>query len=161
MAFTSQHTSEEDDFLYAYELYNMRLHTDLAILSAYETGTGTLARGEGILSLGRAFKYAGCPNVAMSLWKVNDQTTGQIMQAFCKNLKEGMEKDEALRQAKLTFLSDPNSRMVAHPHFWAPFVLVGNDEPINAKNSHPYVLLYFLIVPFIIAILWIVRKNRV
>jgi len=161
LVFSTQNTPGEDDFLYAYELYNMRLQADLAILSACETGVGKLARGEGILSLGRAFKYAGCPNVAMSLWKVNDRTTGKIMQIFFKNLKEGMKKDDALRQAKLAFLSDPASRMVAHPHYWAPFVLVGNDKPITAKQGRSTIVLYISIALLIATVVFFIKKAIV
>ena len=161
MVFTARNDTAEDDFLYAYELYNMQLQADLAILSACETGAGTLARGEGILSLGRAFKYAGCPNVAMNLWKVIDRTTAQIMKAFCENLKQGMAKDEALRQAKLSYLSDPANSTVAHPHFWAPFILVGNDAPVTSSEASPNVWLYLFFAALLItAFGWWFVKNK-
>jgi len=145
-AFTPQPNQEEDNFLHTYELYNLPLNAELAILSACETGTGQLSRGEGILSLGRAFKYAGCPNVAMSLWKVNDQTTGKIMQFFLENLKKGMEKDQALRQAKLDYLATAD-RFTAFPHHWAPFVLVGDRAPLTISNAFPT---FWLIIGFIL-----------
>ncbi|MEQ9442186.1 MAG: CHAT domain-containing tetratricopeptide repeat protein [Cyclobacteriaceae bacterium] len=129
LVFSQSDTSQEDNFLYAYELYNMKLQADLAVLSACETGIGKLARGEGIMSLGRAFKYAGCPNVAMSLWKVNDRTTQHIVQAFFRELADGKDKDEALRQAKLSFLADAKGPL-AHPYYWASLALIGDDAPV-------------------------------
>ncbi len=82
------------------------------------------------------------------------------MQSFFTNLNEGLEKDEALRQAKLAFLSDPASRLVAHPHFWVPFVLVGKDEPIIIHRSWESKLFYFFMVVLILAgILWFFRKK--
>ena len=125
---------DNDGILYAYELYNMELNAELALLSACETGAGELARGEGIMSLGRAFKYAGCPNVAMSLWKANDKTTAQIMESFSQYLIGGMQKDEALRQAKLSYL-ERSDKIKSHPFFWATFVMVGNNTPLSKTSK--------------------------
>jgi len=112
----------------------MELNAELALLSACETGAGELARGEGIMSLGRAFKYAGCPNVAMSLWKANDKTTAQIMESFSQYLIGGMQKDEALRQAKLSYL-ERSDKIKSHPFFWATFVMVGNNTPLSKTSK--------------------------
>ena len=135
LIFTQQSdTTQEDGFLHSNELYNLSLNAELAVLSACETGIGTLARGEGIMSLGRAFKYAGCPNVTMSLWNADDQSTSQIMQQFFTALHEGYRKDEALRQAKLTYLNQTKSTQ-AHPYYWAAFVQVGNSQPLERDDN--------------------------
>jgi len=123
---------ENDGFLHAYEIYNLKMNAEMAVLSACNTGRGHLAKGEGVISLARAFKYAGCPNVLMSLWQADDQATAQIMQDFYKNLKQGMGKDEAIRQAKLTYLG-ANSRN--HPFFWGAFVLIGDDAPVKQPTQ--------------------------
>jgi CHAT domain-containing protein len=122
---------EEDGFLHAYELYNTRLKAELAVLSACNTGSGLLADGEGILSLARAFKYAGCPNIAMSLWKADDEATSQIMEEFFAQLKEEKGKAESLRQAQLNYLQNLAPAHKTHPYYWAPFVMIGDDEPIS------------------------------
>ena len=127
-------TVQEDGFLHANELYNLSLHSELAVLSACETGIGTLAPGEGIMSLGRAFKYAGCPNVTMSLWNADDQSTSQIMQHFFGHLHNGSAKDRALRRAKLDYLNDARSAQ-AHPYYWAAFVQVGNGDPLSSAGG--------------------------
>ncbi len=119
----------EDGSLYAYELYNMEIPADLAVLSACETGYGKLERGEGIMSLARAFAYAGCPSIVMSHWLVDDKASAQLMDHFYRYLSEGLPKDEALRQAKLAYL-ETASVQKAHPFFWSNFVMVGNNEPI-------------------------------
>ncbi len=130
LIFTQQaDTTQEDGFLHSNELYNLSLNAELAVLSACETGIGTLAPGEGIMSLGRAFKYAGCPNVTMSLWNADDQSTNRIMQRFFTALREDQPKDEALRQAKLSYLDQAKSAQ-AHPYYWAAFVQVGNSQPL-------------------------------
>ena len=138
LIFSKEPDSMEDGKLYAYELYNMDLNGDLAVLSACNTGVGKVQRGEGIMSLGRAFKYAGCPNIVTSLWQADDQSTEQIMAGFFRNLKAGLGKDVALCQAQTGFLANAPAEMT-HPYFWGTFVLIGNGEPV--VESAPWWLL--------------------
>jgi len=128
----SPEASTNDGFLHAYEIYNMQLNADLVVLSACNTGVGRLVEGEGIMSLARAFKYAGCPNIVTSLWQADDASTAWIMEAFYQNLKEGKKKDEALRLAKLEYVQSSRRN---HPFFWGTFILIGNDLPIPQKAS--------------------------
>jgi CHAT domain-containing protein len=129
--YNAQDTIEDND-LTAAELYSMHLNADLAILSACQTGYGKINRGEGVMSLARAFTYAGVPATVVSLWKVPDNTTQEIMITFYKNLKAGQSKDEALRNAKQTFLSNhAESSELQNPFYWAGFVAVGNMNPID------------------------------
>lgn len=130
LIFSESTDSTEDGNLHAYELYNMQLNADLAVLSACNTGVGKLQSGEGIMSLARAFKYAGCPNIVMSLWKANDESTKEIMVDFHKNLKEGEGKGLALENAKKNFLATCDQKFT-HPYYWATFVLIGDNEPID------------------------------
>lgn len=135
LVFSPNQDTVEDGFLYAYELFNMNLNAELTVLSACETGLGKIQRGEGIMSLARAVKYAGCKNILMSLWKAEDQSTTAIMDAFFSHLKAGRSKDEALREAKLSFLdSAPMSHQ--HPFYWGTFVLVGEDDPIESSGNN-------------------------
>ena len=123
---------DSDGFLHAYEIYNLHLNADLAVLSACNTGRGQLAKGEGVISLARAFKYAGCANILMSLWQADDQATAQIMQDFYRHLQEGLGKDAAVRQAKLDYLQSNNR---SHPFFWGAFVLIGDDQPLKQSSG--------------------------
>lgn len=127
-------TVDDDGLLYLHELYNLSLNADLAVLSACETGSGRYARGEGIMSLGRAFCYAGCENIVMSLWKVNDRSTSEIMKVFFYNLNHGMNKDEALRQAKISFLTTSDNKHFSHPYFWSAFILTGDPAPLASTS---------------------------
>jgi CHAT domain-containing protein len=90
IAFYPSDKNIENAFLYAPEIYDLDLsNTQLVILSACETGAGNLVRGEGIMSISRAFAYAGCPNVITSLWKADDVSTGAIIEgvnATCKKV---------------------------------------------------------------------------
>jgi len=117
-----------DRFLYSYEIYNLSLRAELTVLSACHTGFGKYQAGEGIMSLARAFRYAGSPNIVMSLWQADDESTAQLMTSFYQNLKSGMGKDEALRQAKLSFITAGGKPM---PYYWAGFVLMGDGEPLE------------------------------
>jgi hypothetical protein len=89
------------------------------------------------MSLARAFTYAGVPSTVTSLWKVPDLTTREIMVEFYKNLKSGMTKDAALRQAKLTYLENAPESIAANPYFWAGFVPMGNMEAMDFSERGP------------------------
>ncbi|MBI5858593.1 MAG: CHAT domain-containing protein [Sphingobacteriales bacterium] len=127
----------DDSRLYAQEIYNMKLDsTDLIILSACETGTGQLIRGEGLMSLSRAFAYAGCSNIITSLWKAEDKTTAFITQRLHRYLDKGLSKDKALQKAKLDLLkNDQIDPRFKTPNYWAHLIFIGNYEPGREKNN--------------------------
>src|SRR5215213_638487 len=113
--------SQSDGVLSAYEIFNLKLKADLVVLSACETGLGKEVKGEGLMSLMRAFMYAGTPSVVVSLWNVNDESAADLMVRFYRHLqKDGVNKSEALRRAQLEMIE-----VNGFPFFWAPFVLVG------------------------------------
>ena len=122
--------SPEGDRLSAMEIYNMQLKSGLAVLSACNTGNGKLQRGEGIMSLARAFAFAGCPSMMVSLWSIPDASTSEITKRFYENIKAGMPKDIALQQAKLAYFkgSTPED---TKPNNWAASVIIGDIEPIE------------------------------
>jgi CHAT domain-containing protein len=81
---------------------------ELVVLSACETGLGALEHGQGVLGLQRAFQAAGARAVVASLWKVDDDATGVLMERFYANLwTKKLPKLEALREAQLAVLNDP------------------------------------------------------
>ena len=127
--------NEEQDKLYLKDLYTMELPAQMVVLSACETGLGELQRGEGVMSLARGFTYAGAKSIVTSLWAVNDQSTSMLMQAYYKNLKEGMTKDAALRQAKLSYLSEVTEAKATHPSKWGAFIVIGDMTPLEIKGK--------------------------
>ncbi|MEM6801667.1 MAG: CHAT domain-containing protein [Bacteroidota bacterium] len=133
----------EDGFLHAYEIYNLDLQAELVILSACNTGQGEIQEGEGVVSLARAFAYAGCPNIMMSLWQTDDDATNTLMQAYHKALAGGKGKIEALRMARNYYLENSDQ---THPYYWAAFVLIGDDEPLREKGF-PWI--WILIAAFV------------
>ena len=118
-----------DKQLLAWEIGNLNLQADLVVLSACETGTGKIAKGEGVLSLGRSFISAGASSVVMSLWKLEDAASSEIMADFYAQMQKGLRKSAALRQAKLDYLSQADD-FTAQPAFWAGLVLLGDQAPV-------------------------------
>ena len=110
----------DDGILTAYEVSNMNLrNTELVVLSACETGLGDIHDGEGVFGLQRAFKMAGVQSVIMSLWKVDDRATQELMVNFYQNYLKGLSKYDALYQAKMVIRQKYKS-----PAYWAGFILI-------------------------------------
>ncbi|MCA0238849.1 MAG: CHAT domain-containing protein [Bacteroidetes bacterium] len=128
MAFLGAIDTTQCDLLLARDLYKMRLQADLVTLSACETGAGEMRRGEGVISLARAFVMAGAKSIVTSLWAVNDASTRHLMVGFYTNLKKGMTKDKALASAKRQYIKNYNP--TAHPYYWAPFVAIGDMQAL-------------------------------
>lgn len=103
------------------EILQLKLHSEMVVLSACNTGSGRVTRAEGVASLGTAFLAAGASSVTVSLWKVEDQSTSALMQEFYRNLLKGMSKNSALAAARSTLFSQGH----INPFFWAPFVMTG------------------------------------
>lgn len=130
-----------DGYLHAYEIYELDLRAQLAVLTACETGAG-LNDGEGVRSLGYGFAYAGCPSLVMSLWSIDEKSSSQIIARFYDLLAEGLPKHQALRMAKLDFLEGAPDEL-RQPYYWAGLVLVGDVEPVELERySAPWVLAF-------------------
>lgn len=115
--------SKEDGYFTLNEIMNCSYNARLVVLSACETGSGKMIKGEGVTGLTRAVMYAGTPAVVASLWKVDDVASKELMIAFYKNmLEKNLDKTEALRQAKLELLKNGK---YSSPLFWSAFVMYG------------------------------------
>lgn len=128
--------AQNENNLYVQEIYNLNLiNTNLVILSACETGTGQLSKGEGLMSLARAFTYAGCPNIIASLWKADDKSTAWIIQRFYHYQQKGLSAANSLQKAKIDYLqsSDIEKRFKT-PNYWAHLVLTGIPENNTTTN---------------------------
>lgn len=124
----------DENSLYTFEIYNTNLSSNLAILTACETGKPTYQPGEGMISLAHAFNYAGSESILTSLWQIDEESSVKILQYFYDNLAEGMTKDEALRQAKLNYIATAKGRTVS-PQYWAGLVLIGDTAPIQLQQT--------------------------
>jgi CHAT domain-containing protein len=120
--------SENDGRLEARQIMSMKLPASLAVLSACETANGRIAPGEGVMGLSWAFFVAGTRATLVSQWKINSDSTSELMSDFYKNLDSkpsdsGRRNSQALRDAALTMI---HGRRYAHPFYWAGFVLIGS-----------------------------------
>ncbi len=126
----------EDEDLYLYEISDRQSNASMAVLSACETGRGQVHNGDGVKSFSNALIQAGIPSVVMSLWKVPDKSTSDIMISFYKYLKIGLAKDEALQKAKLDYLDNTISEVQRHPFYWAGFVIIGDVSPVHFAEQN-------------------------
>jgi CHAT domain-containing protein/Tfp pilus assembly protein PilF len=122
--------SEGDDgILTALEASGLDLWgTQLVVLSACETGIGDVRQGEGVYGLRRALVLAGSRSQVMSLWKVSDAATRDLMAAYYRRLAKGESRSAALREVQREMLA---SRERSHPYYWAAFILSGESGPLG------------------------------
>jgi CHAT domain-containing protein len=118
--------------LTALEASNLNLWgTRLVTLSACDTGVGQVRNREGVYGLRRAFFLAGAESLVMSLWPVSDYVTRQVMTAYYGGLKKGLGRGDALRQAQLALIHQPNRH---HPFFWAGFIQAGEWGSLDGRR---------------------------
>src|SRR6185369_12956475 len=122
------------------------------------TGIGRFEPGEGSKSLGLAFRYAGCKNTVMSLWKVDDESTEELMKLFYNYLGEGYPKSDALSKAKRDFMKNKNN-VGAGPFFWSTFVLFGDNEPVHFRKKSDFIFWFLGFALVTIVIIIAVRKR--
>jgi CHAT domain-containing protein len=151
-------TADNDGWLNTADIYNLDLNARLTVLSACNTGSGRLRKGEGVLSLARGFLFAGCPTIVMTLWEVEDNAGTKIMSSFYQNLKKGRTTDESLRLAKLKYLEEANPRM-AHPHYWLGYVSIGSAQTLFRSYDYYFMGLVILALLVITADQFIRMKR--
>ncbi len=146
LAFTNVNNTDtiEDNKLFAYEIYNMKLNAQMAVLSSCSSGFGKMQKGEGMMSLARGFIYAGCPSIIMTLWQVADKSSSELMTSFYKYLKRGKSKQEAMRLAKIDYLATADD-LTSNPYFWSGFVVLGDGSPIYRKTGFAYWLIVIVV----------------
>ncbi len=153
-----------DSFLYLPAIYGLQTQARMVVLSACQTNQGRLAVGEGVMSLARAFRYAGVPSVLASMWEAEDASAAYIMEVFYKKLKAGLPKDAALSEAKRAYLAEADHYSFRSPFFWSNFVLVGDVDKLEelqgkklGKNEVQLILGIFLTI---LVYLFFRTKNR-
>lgn len=117
----------EDDILTAEDVSGLNLlNTELVVLSACETGLGEVKTGEGVFGLRRAFVLAGARTLVMSLWKVPDQQTQELMVEFYRRILDGKPRSDALREAQLEI-----KKKYPDPLYWGAFICQGDPGPLG------------------------------
>ncbi len=145
------------------EIYARRLRASLVVLSACQTNTGSFSQGEGVLSLARAFAYAGAQSLVASFWSVNDHSTARLFMAFYRYLGRGAAKSEALRQAKLDLLSASGPDARKSPYYWAAFTLTGADGTVGLEADVPALpplVIIGAVAAFVISLMLLLRQGR-
>jgi CHAT domain-containing protein len=146
-------SEEEDGKLTVSEIMDMHINSRFVTLSACETGLGDLSEGDDLIGMSRAFIYAGAPQVVVSLWKVDDETTAWLMTRFHQYVRTGAKVSESLAYAQRDLIKQnleglksrgiKSVEMAAHinetitnrspeqarnPYYWAPFVVIGSNK---------------------------------
>ncbi len=122
--FPEKDRPEEKSLLFISEVYNLQITADLVLFSACETALGKMEPGEGLVSIARAFSYAGARGLVTTLWSVNDYSNSRITVAMLDYIKQGKIAQQALCKAKRDWLNSPTSE-ACHPWFWAGVVGLG------------------------------------
>jgi CHAT domain-containing protein/Tfp pilus assembly protein PilF len=124
LSLVNERGEPQDGFLRLGEIFNLKLPTELVVLSGCQTGLGKDVKGEGLIGLTRGFMYAGAPRMVVSLWSVEDRATSVLMARFYQRMlgEQKQSPSVALRAAQLGMWKE--SRWKA-PYFWAGFVFQG------------------------------------
>jgi CHAT domain-containing protein/tetratricopeptide (TPR) repeat protein len=149
----------EDGILYLHEIMNLRLNTNLVILTGCETSLGRLQRGSGLEGISRAFLSANVPSVIGTLWPIGDsKATSNLMVGFYKYIAKGMNKREALQKAKLDLIA---AEPYTDPFYWAAPILIGDTHPLKVSEHRSFSLM-ILIAPSLalLLLLYFVRAQR-
>jgi CHAT domain-containing protein len=114
------------DVLTAREIMGLRLQADLVTLNACATGRSKVSRGDELIGLTRSLLYAGASSVLVSLWNVEDESTGQLMADFYRRLYDSQGRKIKSKASALREAMQAMRKQRDHPYYWAPFILVGD-----------------------------------
>ena len=147
LAFSNE--NDHDFKLFIPEVYNLSLNTNMVSISACESGYGQLRNAEGVISLARAFSFAGAKSILSTLWSINDRSTSSLMDHYYRGLKDGLRKEVALQEAKLKYI-DQADHTAADPFYWSSFMLIGDTSPIASGTSPFFILLPIGLAAFLL-----------
>jgi len=159
LMFDTHNGSPEEGKLYNYEISISRIKSLMVVLSACNSGTGTLYYGEGLMSLARGFILAGASSVIKTAWDVNDETSAAIITRFYYHLSKGKQKNEAMRLAKLEYLKE-SSPAFTSPYFWAAYEVLGDNAPVARNDLRSVLIIISLVVILATGILLSYFKRR-
>ena len=160
LLFNTPPDSVEGGKLYNYEISLARINSPMVVLSACNSGTGTLYHSEGMMSLARGFILAGASSVIRTAWEVNDETSADLMTRFYYYLSKGRYKDEAMRRAKLDYLKSSPPAYAA-PYYWAAYEVLGENSPIEATNFGLRIKIIIGVAVFLGILIFYLNRRRI
>jgi len=143
--------------LFFYEIINDKWSNKLILLSACQTANGIHIGNYGTTSLSNAFQAAGVQSVIGANWMADDNVSGKITLRFLEYCKKGLETHEALRMAKLDFISNSND-LFTHPYYWAVYTYQGPSQKLFFHNTNNKLFYIIIGVIFGFLILYFVNK---
>jgi CHAT domain-containing protein len=124
LSMLDEHGRAQNGFLRLRDIYNLDLRADLVVLSACNTALGKEIKGEGVVGLARGFMYSGAKRVLASLWKVDDEATGELMKRVYQGMLAGsLSPAAALREAQVSMWRE---KQWSAPFYWSAFTLQGD-----------------------------------
>ena len=147
--------------IYADEISQMDLHhLRLVALNACDAGEGKLYQSEGIMSLARAFAYAGCLTTINTLWTAQDRSSAFLVKRTHYYLLAGDSPATALQKSRVDFFEAEENRPYNHPYFWANFIVIGANAPVY--KSTPFLLqqMYWVILSLVVLLLIFLKKTK-
>lgn len=147
-----------DSSVYINSIYAKKINAKLVVLSGCETGTGTLNKSEGLMSLARGFSYAGTKNVIASLWQTEDNSSAAIFKNFYSNLSNS-NFSSALRNSKLAFLNSP-SVAAASPYYWSGYIYIGTPGESAAQSSNGKLKWIAVLTSLVLITAWFIFIRR-
>lgn len=155
-------SSDINNKLFLHEIYNLDLHqAELIILSACQTGGGVSTSGDGLLSISRAFMYAGADGIVSTLWKTEDRVTAYIMQRMHHYIGRQYPPVKALQLARIDLLkNDSLGVKYKTPNYWANFIYMGKmHEPAKKKWPLAWMAVFFGLAVIAATATWLKSRN--
>lgn len=160
LLFDTRNNFPEDGKLYNYEISLTRIKSPMVVLSACNSGTGTLYYGEGLMSLARGFILAGASSVIKTAWEINDETSTAIITRFYYHLSKGKEKNEAMRLAKLEYLKN-SPPAFTNPYYWAAYEVLGDNAAVARKITGPVILISLVVILMAGMVIFYLRRRKI
>ncbi|MCS7036441.1 MAG: CHAT domain-containing tetratricopeptide repeat protein [Saprospiraceae bacterium] len=143
--------------------YSLSLQADLVVLSACESGLGNFHDGEGVMSMARAFTYAGSKGLVTSLWVINESATASILARMYRYLRKDEPKNLALHTAKLSYLDDEHiPAFQKSPYYWAALVYIGDTARIRWQRC-PWqgaIVKWGAVAVLMAGVVWLLIRHR-
>lgn len=157
MIFAPEKDTPENGMLSTLEIYDQPITSKMVVLSSCNTGAGKIRQGEGIMSMARAFAYAGSPSVIMSAWEVQDDAGVDLMAGFYQYLKKGYSKSKALQKSRLDFLENA-TQVRSLPYFWSSYLIIGDEDPLFL-NPYRFIVTGMAVVLLVIGGIILAKKQ--